>query len=80
LSPEVYSVEHHEIRCRGRDFDWQPHSCIHGWYFENTAAYPQKCGNDQENRITGAARYIYTYDEAGNRVEKSNNTTGKLYW
>jgi len=35
---------------------------------------------DQENRITGAAGYTYTYDEAGNRVEKSNGTTGTLYW
>ena len=35
---------------------------------------------DQENRITGAAGYTYTYDEAGNRVEKSNGSTGTLYW
>ena len=30
---------------------------------------------DQENRITGAAGYTYTYDADGNRVEKSNGTT-----
>ncbi len=35
---------------------------------------------DQENRITGAAGYTYTYDADGNRVKKSNNTTGTLYW
>src|SRR5260370_16813728 len=35
---------------------------------------------DQENRITGAAGYTYTYDDDGNRVEKSNGSTGTLYW
>jgi len=35
---------------------------------------------DQENRITGAAGYIYTYDADGNRVEKSNGSTGTIYW
>jgi len=35
---------------------------------------------DQENRITGAAGYTYTYDADGNRVEKSNGSTGTLYW
>ncbi len=35
---------------------------------------------DQENRITGAAGYTYTYDAGGNRVEKSNGSTGTLYW
>jgi hypothetical protein len=35
---------------------------------------------DQENRITCAAGYTYTYDVDGNRVEKSNGTTGTLYW
>jgi RHS repeat-associated protein len=35
---------------------------------------------DQENRITGAAGYTYTYDADGNRVEKSNGATGTLYW
>jgi len=35
---------------------------------------------DQENRITGAAGYTYTCDADGNRVEKSNGTTGTLYW
>ncbi|HET6844915.1 MAG TPA: RHS repeat-associated core domain-containing protein [Candidatus Angelobacter sp.] len=35
---------------------------------------------DQENRITGAAGYTYTYDADGDRVEKSNGTTSTLYW
>ncbi|MBZ5533996.1 MAG: hypothetical protein LAO20_21405 [Acidobacteriia bacterium] len=35
---------------------------------------------DQENRITGAGGYTYTYDGDGNRVKKSNGTTGTLYW
>jgi RHS repeat-associated protein len=35
---------------------------------------------DQENRITGAAGFTYTYDADGNRVEKANGTTGTLYW
>jgi RHS repeat-associated protein len=38
---------------------------------------------DQENRITGAAGYTYTYDSDGNRVRKSNGNlaaNGTLYW
>jgi RHS repeat-associated protein len=35
---------------------------------------------DQENRLTGAAGYTYTYDDDGNRIKKSNGTTGMLYW
>src|SRR5579862_787589 len=35
---------------------------------------------DQKNRITGAAGYTYSYDADGNRVEKSNGTTGTIYW
>jgi RHS repeat-associated protein len=35
---------------------------------------------DQENRLTGAAGYAYTYDGDGNRVRKSNSSTGTLYW
>lgn len=39
-----------------------------------------RAGSDQENRITGAAGYTYTYDADGNRVEKCNGTTGTIYW
>jgi RHS repeat-associated protein len=35
---------------------------------------------DAENRINGAAGYTYTYDDEGNRVEKSNGSSGTLYW
>jgi RHS repeat-associated protein len=35
---------------------------------------------DQENRLTGAAGYAYTYDSDGNRVRKSSGSTGTLYW
>ena len=35
---------------------------------------------DQENRLTGAAGYTYTYDADVNRAKKSNGTTGTLYW
>jgi RHS repeat-associated protein len=38
---------------------------------------------DQENRITGAAGFAYTYDGDGNRVRKSNGNlaaNGTLYW
>src|SRR5215470_14360132 len=35
---------------------------------------------DQENRTTGAGGYTYTYDADGNRVEKSNGSTGTIYW
>jgi RHS repeat-associated protein len=38
---------------------------------------------DQENRLTGAGGYTYTYDGDGNRVRKSNGNTaasGTLYW
>jgi YD repeat-containing protein len=37
---------------------------------------------DAENRITGAAGYMYTYtyDADGNRVEKSNGASSTLYW
>jgi RHS repeat-associated protein len=35
---------------------------------------------DPENRITGANGSTYTYDADGNRVEKSNGSTGTLYW
>jgi RHS repeat-associated protein len=35
---------------------------------------------DAENRITSAGGYAYTYDADGNRVEKSNGSTGTIYW
>ena len=35
---------------------------------------------DPENRLIGAHGYAYTYDGDGMRVEKTNGTTGTLYW
>jgi hypothetical protein len=38
---------------------------------------------DQENRLTGASGYTYTYDGDGSRVRKSNGNlagSGTLYW
>ncbi len=49
----------------------------------NATAPTQTYTYDQENRLTGAAGYIYTYDGDGNRVRKSNGNTpssGTLYW
>jgi RHS repeat-associated protein len=43
-------------------------------------AVGQYYGYDQENRISGAGGFTYTYDAEGNRVEKSNGSTGTLYW
>jgi hypothetical protein len=33
---------------------------------------------DQENRLTGAAGYTYTYDDDGNRVRKSNGNLAPM--
>jgi RHS repeat-associated protein len=35
---------------------------------------------DQENRIQSTAGYTYTYDADGNRVKKTNGSTGTIYW
>jgi RHS repeat-associated protein len=46
----------------------------------NATPPTQTYNYDQENRLTGAAGYAYTYDADGNRVKKSNASTGTLYW
>ena len=46
----------------------------------NATPPTQTYSYDQENRLTGAAGYSYTYDADGNRVRKSNGSTGTLYW
>jgi RHS repeat-associated protein len=46
----------------------------------NATAPAQTYSYDQENRLTGAAGYAYTYDADGNRVRKSSGSTGTLYW
>jgi len=35
---------------------------------------------DAENRITGANGFTYIYDAGGRRVEKTNGSSGTLYW
>jgi RHS repeat-associated protein len=46
----------------------------------NATAPTQNYSYDQENRLTRAAGYTYTYDADGNRVKKANGSTGTLYW
>jgi RHS repeat-associated protein len=46
----------------------------------NATAPTQTYTYDQENRLTGAAGYTYTYDADGNRVKKANGSAGTLYW
>ena len=46
----------------------------------NATAPTQTYSYDQENRLTGAAGYAYTYDADGKRVRKSSGSTGTLYW
>jgi RHS repeat-associated protein len=46
----------------------------------NATPPTQTYSYDQENRLTGAAGYAYTYDGDGNRVRKSSGSTGTLYW
>jgi RHS repeat-associated protein len=49
----------------------------------NATPPTQTYSYDQENRLTGAAGYTYTYDGDGNRVRKSNGNlaaNGTLYW
>jgi len=41
---------------------------------------PQSYTYDAENRISGAGGFTYTYDAGGDRVEKSNGSTGTIYW
>jgi RHS repeat-associated protein len=51
--------------------------------YDPTPGYQLTNTWDQENRLTGAAGYTYTYDGDGNRVRKSNGNSasnGTLYW
>jgi len=45
----------------------------------NATPPTQAYAYDQENRLTGAAGYSYTYDGDGNRVRKSTGSTGTPY-
>jgi RHS repeat-associated protein len=46
----------------------------------NATPPAQAYNYDQENRLTSAGGYTYTYDTEGKRVIKSNGTIGVLYW
>jgi uncharacterized protein RhaS with RHS repeats len=35
---------------------------------------------DAENRLINAGGYTYSYDGDGNRVKKTNGSTGTIYW
>jgi len=41
---------------------------------------PTGFSQPKENRLIGATGYTYAYDGDGNRVRKSNGSTGTLYW
>jgi len=68
----------------------QPNNQLVGFGYDAagnmTSATGQQAASifDAENRMTtanfGGATTNYTYDGDGNRVEKSNGTTGTLYW
>jgi RHS repeat-associated protein len=69
---------HNWIHASGTDYQYD---AAGNMTFDATASLSYNF--DQENRITGAAGYTYTYDGDGNRVRKSNGNTassGTLYW
>jgi RHS repeat-associated protein len=70
---------HNWIHASGTDYQYD----TAGNMTFNATAPTQTYTYDQENRLTGAAGYTYTYDADGNRVRKSNGTlaaSGTLYW
>jgi RHS repeat-associated protein len=67
---------HNWIHASGTDYQYD----AAGNMTFNATAPTQTYTYDQENRLTGAAGYTYTYDSDGNRVRKSNASTGTLYW
>jgi RHS repeat-associated protein len=74
----VTADAHNWIHASGTDYQYD---AAGNMTFDATAGLNYTL--DQENRITGAAGYAYTYDGDGNRVRKSNGTlaaSGTLYW
>jgi RHS repeat-associated protein len=67
---------HNWIHASGTDYQYD----AAGNMTFNATAPTQNYTYDQENRLTGAAGYAYTYDADGNRAIKSNGSTGTLYW
>jgi RHS repeat-associated protein len=75
----VTADAHNWIHASGTDYQYD----AAGNMTFNATAPAQAYTFDQENRLTGASGYAYTYDGDGNRVRKSNGNTassGTLYW
>jgi RHS repeat-associated protein len=71
----VTADAHNWIHASGTDYQYD---AAGNMTFDATAGLGYSF--DQENRLTGAAGYANTYDGDGNRVRKSNGSTGTLYW
>jgi len=75
----VTADAHNWIHASGTDYQYDSA----GNMTFNATAPAQTYTYDQENRLTGAAGYAYTYDGDGNRARKSNGNlaaNGTLYW
>ena len=66
----VTADAHNWIHASGTDYQYD----AAGNMTFNATPPTQTYTYDQENRLTGAAGYTYTYDGDGNRVRKSNGT------
>jgi YD repeat-containing protein len=74
----VTADAHNWIHASGTDYQYD---AAGNMTFDATAGLSYNF--DQENRLTGAGGYAYTYDSDGNRVRKSNGNlaaSGTLYW
>jgi RHS repeat-associated protein len=67
---------HNRLHASGTDYQYD----AAGNMTFNATPPTQTYTYDQENRITGAAGFTYTYDSDGNRVKKANGATGTIYW
>jgi len=75
----VTADAHNWIHASGTDYQYD----AAGNMTFNATAPTQTYSYDQENRLTGAAGFTYTYDSDANRVRKSNGNlaaNGTLYW
>jgi RHS repeat-associated protein len=75
----VTADAHNWIHASGTDYLYD----AAGNMTRNVTPTVQPYTYDEENRLTGAAGYTYTYDGDGNRVRKSNGNqaaSGTLYW
>jgi RHS repeat-associated protein len=75
----VTADAHNWIHASGTDYQYD----AAGNMTRNVTPTTQSYRYDEENRLTGAAGFTYTYDGDGNRVRKSNGNlaaNGTLYW